>query len=55
MAFPSVSFQNTPICIQGMGFISCMHYGALARSKERLSHYCANDMHLLKKHFKTAE
>lgn len=55
MAFCSVSHQKIAICIQERVFIPCMYYGTLAYSEERLSHYCANDMQLLKEHFERAE
>lgn len=55
MAFSNFSNQKIAICIQGLVFIPCIHYGTLAHSKERLSHYCANDMPLLEEHFERAE
>lgn len=55
MTFSSFSSQKIAICIHGLLLIPCMHYGTLAHSTERLSHYCANDMQLLKEHFQTTE
>lgn len=54
--YPMCLTKRYPFVFKGWRlYPACIKVLSVALSEERLSHYCANDMQLLKEHFEKAE
>lgn len=54
--FPMCLTKRYPFKFKGWRFYrACIKVLSVALSEEKLSHYCANDMQLLKEHFEIAQ